>query len=175
MTLYMTENKTLDYALRTAQLIFAIIVMGTDGYAIHVFHGHSTITHTPIGNFHGYFGVPNEWGFLMFCAGWAILTVIFQLIAGITFTNNALIAYSRVTIEAVAVLSWLAGFIAVAVEIPTNTCSQSKSSCGSLITATVFGAFGWLLFMITAALTAMPVFHNSRKPKASTIGPNKNL
>jgi hypothetical protein len=27
----MAENKTLEYALRTLQLIFAIIVMGTDG------------------------------------------------------------------------------------------------------------------------------------------------
>lgn len=32
MAVNMTENKTLNYALRALQLISAIIVMGTDGY-----------------------------------------------------------------------------------------------------------------------------------------------
>lgn len=32
MAVNMSENKTLDYALRALQVIFAIIIMGTDGY-----------------------------------------------------------------------------------------------------------------------------------------------
>jgi hypothetical protein len=72
----------------------------------------------------------------------------------------------------VAVLSWLAGFIAVAVEIGTETCSAGKNSaCGTLIAATVFGAFEWLLFMATATLTARLVFNSFRKPRTSMTGP----
>ncbi|EGC49768.1 conserved hypothetical protein [Histoplasma capsulatum var. duboisii H88] len=32
MALNMVKNKTLSYALRALQLIFGIIIMGTDGY-----------------------------------------------------------------------------------------------------------------------------------------------
>lgn len=34
MAVKMAENKTLDYVLRALQLVFAIIVMGTDGYGM---------------------------------------------------------------------------------------------------------------------------------------------
>ncbi|KFY23149.1 hypothetical protein V493_06050 [Pseudogymnoascus sp. VKM F-4281 (FW-2241)] len=162
MAMNMAENKTLSYTLRALQLIFAIIVMGTDGYAIHVFRGHTVYVHFEFGNFYSYYGVPNAWGFLMFCAAWTVLIVIFHLIAGISFADRALIGYIRVAVEAVAVLSWLAGFIAVAVQISTDTCSAGKNSCGSLKAATVFGAFEWLLFVVTAALTVMHVFNSSR-------------
>ncbi|KAJ5626190.1 hypothetical protein N7510_002499 [Penicillium lagena] len=171
MAVNMAENKTLDYALRTLQLIFAIIVMGTDGYAIHVFRGHMVYEHFEFGNFYDYYGVPDAWGFLMFCAGWTVLIVIFHLIAGISFADRALLGYIRVAVEAVAVLSWLAGFIAVAVQISTDTCSTGKSSCGLLKAATVFGAIEWLLFMVTAALTTMLVFNSSRKPSTSMTRP----
>ncbi|RDW89524.1 hypothetical protein BP6252_01556 [Coleophoma cylindrospora] len=168
MAMNIAENKTLDYALRALQLIFAIIVMGTDGYAIHAFHGHTVYVHFKFGNFYAYYGVPDAWGFLMFCAGWTVLTVAFHLIAGIRFADRALMGYLRVAVEAVAVLSWLAGFIAVAVQISTETCSAGKNSCGLLTAATVFGALEWLLFIVTAARTVMLVFNSSRKLKTST-------
>ena len=136
-----------------------------------MFRGHTVYEHFEFGNFYDYYGVPDAWGFLMFCAAWTVLIVIFHLIAGISFADRALIGYIRVAVEAVAVLSWLAGFIAVAVQVSTDTCSEGKSSCASLKAATVFGAFEWLLFMVTAALTVMLVFKGSRKPRASTTKP----
>lgn len=139
--------------------------------AIHAFHGHTVYVQFEFGNFYSYYGVPNAWGFLMFCAGWTVLLVIFHLITGIAFADRPLIGYIRVAIEAVAVLSWLAGFIAVAVQISTDTCSAGGKSCRLLEAATVFGAFEWLLFMVTAALTATPVFKSSRKPSTSTTRP----
>ena len=136
-----------------------------------MFRGHTVYEHFEFGNFYDYYGVPDAWGFLMFCAAWTVLIIIFHLIAGISFADRALIGYIRVAIETVAVLSWLAGFIAVAVQISTDTCSEGKNSCGSLKAATIFGAFEWLLFMVTAALTVMLVFNNSRKPRTSTTKP----
>ena len=136
-----------------------------------MFRGHTVYEHFEFGNFYDYYGVPDAWGFLMFCAAWTVLIVIFHLIGGISFADRTLIGYIRVAVEAVAVFSWLAGFIAVAVQISTDTCSEGKNSCASLKAATIFGAFEWLLFMVTAALTVMLVFNSSRKPRASTTKP----
>lgn len=136
-----------------------------------MFRGHTVYEHFDYGNFYDYFGVPDAWGFLMFCAGWTVLIVIFHFIAGISFADRSLIGYIRVAVEAVAVLSWLAGFIAVAIQISTDTCSVGKNSCGPLKAATVFGAFEWLLFMVTAAQTVMLVFSSFRKPGTCTTRP----
>ncbi|KAH8688744.1 marvel domain-containing protein, partial [Talaromyces proteolyticus] len=168
ITMNVTANRTVEFALRALQLIFAIIVIGTDGYAIHVFRGHTVYEHFEFGNFYDYYGVPDAWGFLMFCAGWTFLGVIFLLIAGIRFADHALIGYVRIAVEAVALLSWLAGFIAVAVNIGSNACPAEENSCGSLKTATVFGALEWLLFVITTTLTIRLVFNSTRRSKNST-------
>jgi hypothetical protein len=99
---------------------------------------------------------------LIFCAAWTILIVVFQLIAGDASTDRALIGYVRVAVEMVAVLSWFAGWIAVAVNIGTGACSQGYVSCGALKAATVFGAIEWLLFMVTGTL-AVSLFLSSRR------------
>lgn len=140
-----------------------------------MFRGHTVYVHFEFGNFYDYYGVPDAWCFLMFCAAWTVLIVIFHFIAGISFADRALIGYTRVAVEAVAVLSWLAGFIAVAVQISTDICSAGRNSCGSLKAATVFGAFEWLLFIVTAALTVMLVFNSSRKQRTSTIRPGATV
>ncbi|EEA22135.1 hypothetical protein TMatcc_008437 [Talaromyces marneffei ATCC 18224] len=171
MAVNVAVNKRLDYALRALQLIFAIIVMGSDGHAIREFHGHTVYEHFQFGNYYDYVGVPDAWSFLLFCAVWTLLIVIFHLIAGIYFADRALIGYIRVGVEAVAVLSWLAGFIAVAIQIPTGTCSEEKNSCALLKAATVFGACEWLLFMFTATQTFKLVFNSTRKPKTSPTRP----
>jgi hypothetical protein len=94
----------------------------------------------------------------MFCAGWTFLGVIFLLIARVRFADQILIGYIRVAVEAVALLSWLAGFIAVAVNIGSNACPAEENGCGSLKAATAFGALEWLLFVITTTLTIQLVF-----------------
>ncbi|KPM42156.1 hypothetical protein AK830_g4431 [Neonectria ditissima] len=168
----MAASKAGNLALRALQLIFAIIVMGTDGYAIHVFRGHTEYEHFEFGNYYNYYGVPDAWGFLMFCAGWTVLGVIFLLVARNRFADHVLIGYIRVAVEAVALLSWLAGFIAVAVNIGSSACPIEESGCGSLKAATVFGALEWLLFVITTILTTRIVFNSIRQPKNSTISPD---
>ncbi|TGO49171.1 hypothetical protein BCON_0218g00020 [Botryotinia convoluta] len=172
----------LDHVLRVLQLIFATIVMETDGYdallSLITSLSYSCVSRPHclrtlrLGSFYDYYGVPNSWGFLILCAGWTFLTVIFHTIARIKFPDGALIGYIHVAVETVAVLSWLAGFIAVAVQISTGTCSTGKNSCRILIVATIFGALEWLLFMITAALTAILIFKQVPKPKTSTTGPD---
>lgn len=136
--------------------------------AIHVFRGHTVYEHFEFGNFYDYHGVPAAWGFLMFCAAWTFLGVIFLLIAGISFADHALIGYIRVAVEAVALLSWLAGFVAVAVSVGGDAClAEGENRCGSLKAATVFGALEWLLFVITTTLTVKLVFDSTRRPRTS--------
>jgi hypothetical protein len=143
----------------------------TPRLAIHAFRGHTVYEQFEFGNFYDYYGVPNAWGFLMFCAAWTVLVIMIQLIAGMSFTDRVWIGYIRVAVEGVAVLSWPAGFIAVAVNIPTNVCSEGVDSCGALKVATVFGAFEWLLFMVTVTWTFMLVFRGSRKSRTPTSRP----
>lgn len=133
-----------------------------------MFRGHTVYEDFEFGNFYAYDGVPDEWGFLMFCAGWTFLDVIFVSIAGTIFADHALMGYIRVATEAVTLLSWFAGFIAVAVNIGSNACPAEENRCGSLKAATVFGALEWLLFVITTILTIKLVFKSTRRPRTST-------
>lgn len=193
MTSMNMTNRTVDLALRALQLILAVIIMGTDGYgketlcilygqsnvganviplAIHVFRSYTVYTETEFGNFYSTYDVPDAWGFLMFCAGWTFLMILFVLIAGIRIPNHVLIGYVRAGVETVALLSWLAGFIAVAINIGASDCSEGNSRCGLLKAATVFGALEWVLSMITTIPTLIVLFKNSRRPGPS---PNKEM
>ncbi|PYH92818.1 hypothetical protein BO71DRAFT_442186 [Aspergillus ellipticus CBS 707.79] len=167
MAMNIATNRTVDFALRALQLIFAIVILGIDGYAIHVYRGHTVYVHFVYGNFYAYQGVPDAWSFLLFCAAWTVLSVIFHLIPGISYTDHGVIDYIGVAVEAVALLSWLAGFVAVSVNIGSNACPAEENGCGTLIAGTVFGAVEWLLFMITAALTIKLVFKGPRRSRAS--------
>lgn len=130
-----------------------------------MFHGHTVHEHFEFGDFYNYYGVPDAWGFLMFCAAWTVLGVIFLLIAGIRFADHVLLGYVRVGVEAVALLSWLAGFVAVAVNIGSNACPAEENGCGTLKAATVFGALEWLLFVVTTTMTVKLVFGRARHPR----------
>ena len=136
-----------------------------------MFRGHTVYEHFAFGNFYDYYGVPDAWGFLLFCAGWTFLGVIFLLVTGIRFAEHVLIGYIRVAVETVALLSWLAGFLAVAVSIGGNSCPAVENHCRSLKAAAVFGALEWLLFVVTATVTIKFVFNNTRRSKVSTTGP----
>ncbi|KAF2023433.1 hypothetical protein EK21DRAFT_105306 [Setomelanomma holmii] len=140
----MAANYMLNVALRALQLICAIVVMGTDGYTLHVFRGHSTIEHS---DFRGFTTVPNAWAFLMFCAGWTVLVVIFQTVAGDFFAGRASIGYIRVVAEVLALLSWFASWIALHLE--SSHLPREYKSCEALEVATFFEAVEWLLFTVT--------------------------
>ena len=76
--------------------------------------------------------------------------------------HRPVIGYTHVAAEAVALLSWLAGFIAVAISIASDICPPGNNSCHLLEATTVFAAFDWLLFMVTAFLTTRSVLQATR-------------
>lgn len=105
----------------------------------------------------------------MFCAAWTVLGVIFLVVAGIRFVDHKWMGHVRVAVEGVALLSWLAAFVAVAVNIGSNECPLEENGCGSIKAATVFGALEWLLFVITMIQTVRLVFYGPRGPRTSNI------
>lgn len=139
-----------------------------------MFRGQTVYEHFEFGNFYNYIGVPGAWGFLMFCAAWTFLGVFFALFARVRYSDHALINYIRFAVEAVAFLSWLAGFIAVAVNIGSNECPAEENGCGLLKAATVFGALEWLLFLTTTIVTIKLVFNSTRWPRKSATSATKS-
>jgi hypothetical protein len=132
--------------------------------AIHASHPRNSLTHLLEADLYLdlYYGVPDSWGFLIFCAGWTVLIVVFERIAERKFGGILWVRYLCVAAETVAVLSWLAGFVAVAVRISGHECSTGEKSCGSLVAATVFGALECLLFTITTFTAALVAFNSPR-------------
>lgn len=103
----------------------------------------------------------------MFCAAWTVLVVVWHFVEP-GLGNRPMISYVGIVAEAVAVLSWLAGFIAVAVNVSTtDACSSGKKSCTEMKVATAFGAFEWLLFMITAIPAVTSLFSNPKRVGSS--------
>lgn len=101
----------------------------------------------------------------MFCAAWTVLVVIFHFVAP-GFASSPMGGYARVGAEAVAVLSWFAGFIAVAVNVSTtDACKSGTNSCSELKAAAAFGALEWVLFMITATPAVLSFLNRSRDTK----------
>lgn len=111
--------------------------------------------------------MPNAWGFLLFCAAWTVLVVAFQFTANAT--ERTVLAYIRIVVEVVALLSWFAGWIAVAVNIRTGACVSRFVGCEALEVATVFGAVEWLLFMGTAGWSISVFWGNKSRLGKSEV------
>lgn len=101
----------------------------------------------------------------MFCAAWTVLLVAFQLVSGNILAERAFLGYVPVTVEVVALLSWIAGWIAVAVDIGTGACLERFSSCRALKVLTVFGAIQWMLFMGTTARVFSLFLEGKQQPR----------
>ncbi|KAF2158432.1 hypothetical protein M409DRAFT_71645 [Zasmidium cellare ATCC 36951] len=163
----LAANRTIDLVLRALQVLLTIVVIGTGAYAISEYQGHTVHKTYWFGSFDEYEGVPAAWTFLMFCAGWTILGVIFLLIVGRSSADGKWIGYTCAGVEAVAMLSWLAGFIATAVNLGSTTCPAEEHHCGSIAAATAVGAVEWLLFVYTTYTVVMAIFYRPRGGKTS--------
>jgi len=146
--------------LRIAQAILAIIVLGLTGY---VANWWSNYWHALS---------PSQINFLLFCAVWSVLVLLYLIIVPWRFSNT--VAHHKFAIlaaEAVTMLFWFAGFIALAVFLSDRVCFGHV--CSAAKAAAVFGAFEWLLF---AATTAMAILHVFRTRGRTDDGKaNKNL
>ncbi|KAG9627115.1 hypothetical protein KCU98_g7785, partial [Aureobasidium melanogenum] len=137
--------------IRIAQVIIALIVLGTSAYVTSNFHN----------------GSPSSINFLVFSSVWTLLALIY-----LSLTSWKLERFAHPWIicgvESLTMLFWFAGFIAAAVFL-SDLITCAGKACSSAKAATVFAAFEWVLFAVTTALAVMAVLGRGRPTKA---GPN---
>lgn len=138
--------------LRVLQAIFAIVVLGLTGYGKFslpstlplqskkltplppiVAHWWSSYWHT---------SSPPQISFLLFTAIWTLLALTYLLIIPHRFSNTLLADPKLVlAVEAVTMLFWFAGFVALAVFLADRVCFGRV--CAAAKAAAVFGGFAW--------------------------------
>jgi len=102
---------------------------------------------------------PSEVNFLIFCSVWTLLAVAYLVIAPTRFPNTAH-KFAILGVEAVTMIFWFAGWVALAVllgEIGTRGYSAAQAAAAG----TAFGAIEFLLFAATTIMAALHV-HRTR-------------
>ncbi|KAG9970888.1 hypothetical protein KCU78_g23703, partial [Aureobasidium melanogenum] len=136
--------------IRIAQVLIALIVLGTSAYVTSSFHN----------------GSPSSINFLVFSSVWTLLALIY-----LSLTSWKLERFAHPWIicgvESLTMIFWFAGFIAAAVYL-SDLITCAGKACSSAKAATVFAAFEWVLFAVTTALAVMAVLGRGRPTK----GPN---
>ncbi|EOD49496.1 hypothetical protein GTA08_BOTSDO00131 [Neofusicoccum parvum] len=147
----MAFNFTLP--MRIAQAVFTIVVLGLTAYVCDWWTSH----------WHA--NSPAEINFLIFTSVWTILALVYLVVAPARFPVAAH-KFGILAAEALTMLFWFAGFIALAVWLDDRVCFGSV--CASAKAATVFAAFEWLIFAGTTILATLHVWRtrnsNDSKP-----------
>ena len=92
--------------------------------------------------FHGWWSTSSTVNFLIFLGCWTAFVVIPYLTAAPIWAPHLAHRLVMPAMEAITMIIWFAGFVAVGAQLPTaHACVWS--SCRALQAATVFGAFEW--------------------------------
>jgi len=142
-------NLLVTHILRGAQLLLALLVLGLAAESCHSFSFYGNV-------------YPPQSAFLVFCAVWTLLAVLYFQLAP-RFAAAAAHPIARTVVDALTCLFWFAGFIALAVLVGAigsvyvgidgyqNTSHWYAVSAA----ATAFGAFEWVLFVVTTVFTVL--------------------
>ncbi|KAK0112599.1 hypothetical protein ONS95_014342 [Cadophora gregata] len=132
--------------IRAVQALFSIIVLGTLAYAADRL-----------------FDSPSEINFLIFASVWTLLALAYLILAPMKFPQFAH-KFAILGVEAVTMIFWFAGFIALADLLGDARCSgrggRGNGVCRSSIAGCVFAAFEWILFAITTAVSGLHAWKN---------------
>ena len=80
--------------------------------------------------------------FLLFCSLWTLLAVIYLVLAPSRFPAAAH-KFAILGVEALTMIFWFAGWVAVAALWGDLACGSRGGVCGAGTAAIVFGAFIW--------------------------------
>jgi len=128
-------------------------------------------------------GVPSQTAFIIFCAVWTILVVLYFMLAP-RFFEPAAHPFARVAVDALTMLFWFGGFIAIAVLAGAekdwgywdvfdgyNNNYESKYYQVTAAAAAM-GAFEWILFVVTTVFTCLEAFRGGHtKPRGVVANP----
>ena len=134
--------------VRAVQFVFAIIVLGLTGHSTLPYQPLSgTVTNMPP-SVASYGDTPSQDSFMVFTAIWTMLVLIYLALSPRFFPKIAH-PYAILGLDALTMLFWFAGFIALAVfehDFSYNVGFYTfgcGSFCGEFKAAAVFGAFEW--------------------------------
>ncbi|KAF2750125.1 hypothetical protein M011DRAFT_396754 [Sporormia fimetaria CBS 119925] len=137
--------------LRGVQALFSIIVLGLTAYLVDDAR-------------HWWWSSPDSVDFLLFTSVWTLLVVAYLVLVPSRFPQFAH-KYAILAVEAVTMIFWFAGWVAVAALWGDTRCRHSTwCSCG--IAAIIFGALTWLTFVATTVFAGLHVRRTARSDTA---------
>ncbi|KAI9372382.1 marvel domain-containing protein [Aspergillus egyptiacus] len=156
-------NFPLFYILRGVQALFAIIVLGLTGHAINKLDR----------SLPGSVGSPpDSVNFMLFNGVWSFFIVVPYFLLTPIFIPMLAHRYALPAVDGVTMIFWFAGFIALAVDLGDLddgsgmfgfSCSD-HSFCQGLQAAAAFGAFNWVLFLVTTVLNTIAALRKDPEP-----------
>ncbi|TVY46843.1 hypothetical protein LOCC1_G003715 [Lachnellula occidentalis] len=136
--------------IRIAQGVLTIIILGLTAYVVSSW---ST-------NYSYYYSYsPSQANFLLFTSIWTIPILAYLILAPARLPAAAH-KYGILAAEAVTMIFWFAGFVALAALLGDLGCARYWSVCRAAEAAVVFGAFEWLLFGATAIWAVQHVWRS---------------
>jgi len=144
--------------LRAAQGFLALLILGLMAFVVSDWHHTSYYTWSP-----------SQAKFFLFTACWTLLAVVYLAFAPARFPDAAH-KFAILGVEFVTMIFWFAGWVALAVLLGDIGCG-SWTACQVAEAATVFGAFEWLLFVITMVISALHVWRTRDGNYSSKSGP----
>lgn len=129
--------------LRIAQGLFALVVLGLTSYVANWWSG----------QWHQF--PPSEVNFLIITAVWTLLALAYLVVAPARF-HAAAHKSGILAAEALTMLFWFAGSIALAVFLSDRVCFGTV--CSVAKAGAAFAAFEWLFFAATTLLATLHVW-----------------
>ncbi|KAL8861094.1 MAG: hypothetical protein Q9178_002607 [Gyalolechia marmorata] len=148
---------TVFFVSRALQLLFAIILLGLCGYLV---------TDNVIYN------QPSQVNFMLFNSVWTL----FPAVPFLAYSHRILPARPsskliHVAVDAVTMLFWFAGFIALA-EWRNNIILCVGKGCGVTVAVIIFGVLEWILFSLTTTLSALDAWQaRGKRSPVTTAAP----
>jgi len=126
------------FILRILQAVLAIIVLGLTGYTISVTNQVYNDSSDPV-------------NFLLFCGLWAIIALAYLYLMPMVLAKWHH-PYAALAVEALTVLFWFAGWIALAVLVNGSCVSfytNIERACQCAKAAVAMGCFSWVTWTVT--------------------------
>lgn len=119
-------------------ILFSIIELGLLAYIVSVYDG---ANYSWYGYYYSYDNSPDRVNFMLFNAIWSLLVLAY---IGLTplYMTSIFHKLAALALEAVTMIFWFAGSIALAVMVGAPAC-HSNGFCSSLEAAIAFGFFLW--------------------------------
>ena len=104
-----------------------------------------------------YFAAPSNLSFLVFAAVWSIIIVLWQVLTP-RYAERLAHRFVILGLDAITMIFWFAGFIALAVYTPALPAGYTYSSYSTQQACVAFAAFAWYVLHLLPYLQTHPAF-----------------